>query len=43
MFKVYNKDKNHVLDVLLVSSLLIFTHCSGVSIFGFEQVNGGWE
>ena len=35
-----------VIDVVLVFLFLTlnrFTHCSGVSMVGFEQVNAGWE
>ena len=34
-----------VIDVVMVSLLLTlnnFTHCSGVTIVDFEQVNAGW-
>ena len=43
-FKIKNKDG--VIDVVLVSLLLIFdrlTHSSGNYIVGFEQVNADWD
>ena len=43
MSKVNDKD---TIDVVLLSLLITlngFTHCSGVSIVKFEQINVNWE
>ena len=43
--KTIDKHQNNVIDDLLVSlplTLTDVTHCSGVYIVDFEQVNVGW-